>query len=518
MKRLPIGIQHLSKLMERNGVYVDKTQLVHQLVNEGTAYFLSRPRRFGKSLLVSTLQELFEGNQKLFKGLWIDDHWDWTETNPVIHISFAPLDYQDGTLKDAIITELHAKAASHGLSLKGKSVKSCFNELLQLLHAKKGKIVILIDEYDKPITDYLEDNGLRQAKAHQKVLKSFYSVLKDSDEINERVRLLFITGVSKFAKVSIFSDLNLLDDITLNEKYATITGYTQQELEHYFDDYLKIVEERLNISHEKLIERMREWYDGYSWDGINHVYNPFGTLQFLSNRVFRNYWFSTGTPTFLLAQLKKHGDFAVENSHVDSSFLEKYDLENIEPIQLLFQTGYLTVKTVDPMTGDMVLDYPNKEVRDSLYRFLIHEIARSSRRINSGLTMDDLQSAFETNNLPRVKVILNTFLGDLPEETFRVKSEGLYHGLIHIIFSYLGAYIQSEVHSSHGRADTVVQTDTDVYIFEFKFKESAEIAFQQILTNGYADKYRASGKRITGIGVNFCQTKKKVADWKTEFI
>jgi hypothetical protein len=515
MKNLPIGIQHLSKMMERNGIYVDKTELVHQLVTQGTAYFLSRPRRFGKSLLVSTLKELFEGNKILFKGLWIENNWDWSHTNPVIHISFAPLDYQDMSLKEAILLELHAKAELHGLSLKSKTIKSCFNELLMLLHAKKGKVVILIDEYDKPITDYLEDNGLRQAKAHQKVLKTFYSVLKDADHM---VRLLFITGVSKFAKVSIFSDLNLLDDITLHKDYATITGYTQQELEHYFDDYLKRVEDQLNISREILIQKMREWYDGYSWDGVRHVYNPFGTLAFLTNRAFRNYWFSTGTPTFLIQQLKRYGEFVVENVSVDSSFLEKYDLENIEPIQLLFQTGYLTVKTLDPMTGNMVLDYPNKEVRESLYRFLIYEIARSSRRLNSGMTMDDLQYAFETNNLSRVQVILNTFLGDLPEETYRVKSEGLYHGLIHILFSYLGTFIQSEVHSSRGRADIVVQTDTDVYIFEFKFKESAEIAFQQILTNGYANKYRASGKRITGIGVNFCQTKKQVADWKTELI
>ncbi len=515
MKILPIGIQDLPKLMYKNGVYVDKTRLIHQLVTQGSCYFLSRPRRFGKSLLVSTLQELFEGNKKLFKGLWIEDNWDWSQTYPVIHISFASLDYQDMTLKEAILIELNAQAELHGLSLKGKTIKFCFKELIQLLYAKKGKVVVLIDEYDKPITDYLEDNGVKQAKNHQKVLKLFYSVLKDADKM---LQLLFITGVSKFSKVSIFSDLNLLDDLTLHKDYSTLTGYTQQELEFYFSDYLQKVENELDISREKLIQMMGEWYDGYSWDGVTRLYNPFGTLEFLTNRAFRNYWFSTATPTFLIEQLKKHSEFVVENVSVDSCFLEKYDLENIEPIQLLFQTGYLTVKTLDPMTGNMVLNYPNKEVRESLYRFLIHELARSSRRVRSGMTMEDLQNAFETNNLPRVQVILNTFLGDLPEETFRVKSEGLYHGLIHIVFSYLGVFIQSEVHSSHGRADIVVQTDTDVYIFEFKFKESAEIAFQQILTNGYADKYRASGKRITGIGVNFCQTKKKVADWKTELI
>jgi GNAT superfamily N-acetyltransferase len=370
MKNLPISMQSLSKIYENNAIYVDKTPLIHQFISVSGAYFLSRPRRFGKSLLVSTLKELFEGNKILFKDLWIEDNWDWSQKNPVIHISFASLDYQGLGLTQAIIQELEKQATLHGFSLKGKTIKSCFKELLNLLYQKKGKVVLLIDEYDKPIIEYLEDNYIKQAKLNQKVLKIFYSVLKDAEPI---LRLIFITGVSKFAKVSIFSDLNHLHDLTLDIKYSTLTGYTQTELEYYFKDYLHIIKNDLNILHEQLIEQMRIWYNGFSWDGVNLVYNPFGTLTFLQQKVFRNYWFSSATPTFLLEQMKKQGQFVMENSKVDASFLEKSDLDNIDVVQLLFQTGYLTVRKLDVMTGDMVLDYPNKEVRDSMYRFLLRQ-------------------------------------------------------------------------------------------------------------------------------------------------
>jgi PD-(D/E)XK nuclease superfamily len=263
---------------------------------------------------------------------------------------------------------------------------------------------------------------------------------------------------------------------------------------------------------------MKLWYDGYTWDGQTHVYNPFGTLSFLHKRAFRNYWFATGTPTFLLEQMKKYGQFTIENIKVNSTFFEKYDLENIEINQLLFQTGYLTIQKMNPLTGEYWLDIPNKEVHDSLYEFFMSELTRRSQRPHSGMTIDDLKYAFETNRLPRVRVIIDAYLAELPEEVFRHTSEGLYHGLVHIIFKYLGTFIQSEVHSAHGRADAVVQTDTDVFIFEFKFKESADAALEQIKNNGYADKYRASSKAITGIGVNFSDQKRTIEDWKTELL
>jgi Predicted AAA-ATPase/PD-(D/E)XK nuclease superfamily len=515
MKNLPIGLQNLSEIVETDSIYVDKTALIHQLVSVSKYYFLSRPRRFGKSLLVSVIKELFEGNKILFRDLWIEPHWDWSKTNPVIHISFAEWDFQNLGLSAAITQALNSIAAQRGIVLTKTTVKSQFHELLHAVYNQAGSVVLLVDEYDKPIIHYLEDNHIKQAIANRKILKNFYSVLKDAGKI---MRLVFITGISKFTKVSIFSDLNHLSDLTLNQNYAALTGYTQEELEYYFSDYLQPIENEFNISREQLVARMKEWYDGYSWDGKTQVYNPFGTLNFLDNRFFKNYWFSTGTPTFLLEQMKKHGQFVLANLKVDSTFFEKYDLENIEVNLLLFQTGYLTIQKANAFTGEYWLDFPNKEVHDSLYAFLVTELTSRSQRPHSGMTIEDLKYAFETRSLPRVKVIINAYLAELPSEVFRHSSEGLYHGLVHIIFTYLGTMIQSEVHSAHGRADAVVQTDTDVYIFEFKFNETADAALKQIQDNGYADKYRASGRTITGIGINFKQGKRIIEDWKTELL
>jgi hypothetical protein len=510
MKNLPTGIQTLSEIREENGIYVDKTELVHQLVTQGKYYFLSRPRRFGKSLLVSVLKELYLGHKPLFDGLWIEDKWDWTKNNPVIHISFDAVDYQGLGLEKGIIRELKRCAKNYKIQLTETTLKSLFEELIENIATEYGKVVLLVDEYDKPIIDYLEDAKIDQAKANRLVLRDFYSVLKNAGNYLE---LVFITGISKFSKVSLFSHLNNLDDITTAEDYATLTGYTQEELEFYFDDYLKVIETKLKLSRTELLDTMRRWYNGFSWDGIHTVYNPFGVLNFLSKRVFKNYWFSTGSPDFLIEQMRKHNRFDVENSVVDSALLDKYDIENLSLIPLLFQTGYLTVKELDAMTGEMLLDYPNKEVRDSMYLFLIDDLAKNAYRTNTGRTIQDMNAAFVSKDLAQVRTILNAILADLPSETFKNQTEGLYHGLIHVIFSYLGQFVDSEVHSSQGRADAVVQTSTDVFVFEFKFNKTAEEAITQIQAKKYADKYRASNKTITGIGVNFNGDSRQIDAW-----
>jgi hypothetical protein len=510
MKNLPIGIQTLPEIREKNGIYVDKTELVHQLVTRGKYYFLSRPRRFGKSLLISTLKELFEGNKSVFEGTWIEDKWDWAKTHPVIHISFDAVDYQGLGLEKGIIKELKQCAKNNKIELTESTLKSLVEELIERLEAQYGKVVLLIDEYDKPIIDYLEDSKIDQAKANRAVLRDFYSVLKNA---GDSLELVFITGISKFSKVSLFSHLNNLDDITTDESYGTLTGYTQTELAFYFDDYLKIIEIKLKLSRADLLERMRIWYNGYSWDGVHTVYNPFGTLNFLSKKVFKNHWFSTGSPEFLIEQMRKHNRFDVENAVVDAIVLDKYDIENLALIPLLFQTGYLTVKEMDVMTGEMVLDYPNKEVRESMYQFLIDDLAKNAYRTNTGRTIQDMNKAFLSKDLEQVQRILNAILADLPSETYKNQTEGLYHGLIHVIFSYLGQFVDSEVHSSQGRADAVVQTATDVFIFEFKFNKTAEEAADQIQKKQYGDKYRASNKTITGIGVNFNADTRQIDGW-----
>ena len=513
MKNLPLGIQSLQQLRDKNCIYVDKTQLVHQLVTTGSYYFLSRPRRFGKSLLVSTLKCLYLGKKDLFEGLWIEDKWDWSKTNPVIHISFDAVDYQGLGLSGSISEVLKKCAKEYGITLLKTTFKSQFEELIESLSAQYGKVVLLIDEYDKPIIDYLEEAKIEQAKAHRVVLRDFYSVLKNA---GEHLQLVFITGISKFSKVSLFSHLNNLTDITIHPDYAALTGYTQAELELYFDDYLAKCTKSLKITREELLSNMKYWYDGYTWDGETEVYNPFGTLNFLSARQFKNYWFSTGSPEFLIEQMRKYNRFDVENSVVDSAMLDKYDIENLALIPLLFQTGYLTIKKLNPMTGEMVLDYPNKEVRESMYAFLIDDIAKNPRRIHTGMTIQDINRAFLAHDLEKVKEILNGLLADLPSETYKNQSEGLYHGLVHLVFNYLGMFITSEVHSFKGQADAVVQTLTDIFIFEFKFNKTAGQAMNQIKKQGYAAKYRASGKTITAIGVNFNSEERQIDEWIEE--
>jgi hypothetical protein len=515
MKNLSIGIQTLTEIRAKNCVYVDKTQLVHQLATTGKHYFFSRPRRFGKSLLISTLKELYLGNKVVFDGLWIENNWDWSKSNPVVHISFDEIDYTQLGLETAISNQLKKWAKHYSVRLTSVGIKSQFKELLEKISKTHGKVAILIDEYDKPIIDFLEKHEIQQAQLNRTILREFYGVLKNSENLLE---IVFITGISKFAKVSLFSHLNNLDDITTTEKYATLTGYTEAELAHYFADYLEPIAQKLNLSQAHLIEQMRLWYDGYSWDGINRLYNPYGTLKFLANQRFENFWFSTGSPQFLIQQMKKITFFNVENAIVNNRILDKYDIENIELIPLLFQTGYLTIKSIDAMTGDMVLDYPNKEVRESMYSFLIDDIAKNPQRIHTGLTINDLNNAFVARDLEKVKTILNSLCADLPVEVFVKQTEGLYHGLIHVVFKYLGVFVNSEVHSSQGHADSIVQTLTDVYIFEFKFNKTAQDGLDQIKKQNYADPYRASGKIITGIGVNFNADKRGIDDWIEEVL
>jgi hypothetical protein len=310
---LPIGIQDFRDLREKDMVYVDKTEHIHRLITEGSYYFFSRPRRFGKSLTVSTLKEIFSGSKELFKGLWIEDNWDWSKRNPVIHMSFARMSYQGLGLEKAIKLELEDVAKKYDIELSQDDIKYNFEELLKKLDAQYGKVVLLIDEYDKPIIDYLENHVIDKAKEHQRIMKTFYSVLKDA---GSHLRFLFITGVSKFSKVSIFSDLNHLDDITIDRRFVNLVGYTQNELETNFKSYIDEIVTNLNTPKPELLDLMRKWYNGFSWDGVNKVYNPFGTLNFLQKQAFQNFWFTTGTPTFLAELMKKQANFEFDNTAV----------------------------------------------------------------------------------------------------------------------------------------------------------------------------------------------------------
>jgi hypothetical protein len=511
MKQLPIGIQDFKVLREGNYIYVDKTEHIHRLATTGKYYFLSRPRRFGKSLLLTTIRDLYAGRKSLFEDLWIENRWDWAAASPVLHFSFDKINYAQEGLANALVYDLNRKAERFGITLTAPDYKSLFVELLEKVAAENGPIVLLIDEYDKPILDYLSEEDLNTAKANRHILREFYGIIKGSDA---DLRFVLLTGVSKFAKVSVFSHLNNLNDLTLHREYATLTGYTQTELEHYFTDYLAAAKTALEISEPDLLKTVKDWYNGYSWDGEHKVYNPFGILNFFSNKAFSNFWFSTGSPRFLIEQMKKQGVYQVEDIEVSNTAFERFDIENLTLVPLLFQSGYLTVKSSNRMTGEYLLGYPNLEVQESMYEHLIDELAHNPSRLNTGRTIQDMQHAFVKNDLDEVRDILEAILSDLPYEVFDRKSEGLYHGLVHLIFNYLGIYAQSEVHSSKGRADAIVETSTHVYIFEFKFDQSAEAALEQILAKAYADRYRGSKKNITGIGVNFKPDHRAALDWK----
>jgi Predicted AAA-ATPase/PD-(D/E)XK nuclease superfamily len=526
LKLLPIGVQTFKNMREENYVYVDKTEHIYQLASKIGYYFLSRPRRFGKSLMVSTLKELFEGNRKLFTGLWIEDKWDWSKTNPVIHLSFAQMGYKTMGLEKAILYELKALATQHNVVFSTDAVNLQFRELIQVLHEKHGKVVILVDEYDKPIIDYLEATQMHKAKENQLIMKTFYSVLKDAEV---HIHTIFITGVSKFAKVSIFSDLNHLKDLTLDPKSVTIAGYTQTELEANFEPHIQAVMESLNLDRNQLLDMMKDWYNGYSWDGKQTLYNPFGMLNFFDEKVFRNYWFTTGTPTLLIKLMKEAQVFEFERKAITDTSLEKYDLDNLDLPSIMLQTGYLTIKEKDVLTGDMVLDYPNREVRNSMYQFILDDLARHRRMGHyANNTVSDLRIALKENDLYKVEMIINTLFADIPSNLYESHkndpqkelqlSERFFHSIIHLLFKYLGGFIQSEVSTSWGRADSVVTTDTHIYIFEFKFNRTGQYALNQIIKNNYAEKHRASGKILVGIGVNFNHKTRNINGWKAKIL
>ena len=368
-QNLPIGIQSFSEIRENDFLYVDKTEIIHQLISAGKYYFLSRPRRFGKSLTLSTIKALFLGQKTLFDGLWIMDNWDWTKQHPVIHISFSSIGYKTMGLKKALNNALNSTATDLGIQLSNSTFDQKFKELIEKL-SSRNKVILLIDEYDKPIIDYLDN--LPQAKAHQKILKIFYSVIKDADPY---IRFLMITGVSKFSKVSIFSELNNLEDITIDWRFAELVGLTQKELEGNFDQYLQASEKRLKIDRIQLLQSIKEWYNGYSWDGEFFVYNPFSLLNFFQKSAFRNFWFATGTPTFLVNLLKERNFYNLGRTEVGQATFDSFDIENIDTYSLLFQTGYLTIKQVEPF-GLYVLDYPNREVKDSMLQYFANYLIK----------------------------------------------------------------------------------------------------------------------------------------------
>ena len=497
-QKYPVGFQDFDKIISEDFVYVDKTRLIHKLAERGGYYFLSRPRRFGKSLLISTMECLFQGKAELFKGLYIADKWDF-EPYPVIRISFANIGYREIPLNQAIALQLQAIAQSYGHTLESTAISLMFYELIKKLAKQFGKgVVVLIDEYDKPLIDYLDKEHLHKALENRAVLKTFYSILKDADP---HLKLVFITGITKFSQVSIFSDLNNLFDISLDLTYNDLCGISQSELERDFPQELALYNK----------QQMKEWYNGYRWDVRGEtVYNPFSVLNFFSRRGdFENYWYATGTPTFLVKMCLDQSLFDLEGIEISRISMNSFTLENMQILPILFQAGYLTISEFDPVFGIYKLDYPNKEVKSAYTEGLL-EVYSHSQEPLTGKALGMLSRALKAKDPVALQEAINQAFAHIPYDLWQRENEHFYHAILHLLFSLMGVYIQSEVHTKRGRADAVVVLDEGVFIFEFKLDRTAEEALAQIKTRGYAESHRTGNKPVYLIGLNFSSKTKAV--------
>ncbi|MYH29825.1 MAG: ATP-binding protein [Acidobacteria bacterium] len=510
-RRLPIGLQTLRHLDERNCYYVDKTGYVARLVDEGTHYFLSRPRRFGKSLLLDTLKELFEGNERLFNGLQVHEHWDWAVRYPVVRLDFGGGHFAaPGGLESNVMDQLAAVERRAGVVGDFATVPGRFAALLEALHAKTGqRVVVLIDEYDKPILDTLEAPDV--ARVNRDYLRGLYATIKSSDA---HVRFAFLTGVSKFSKVSLFSGLNNLTDITLDPCYSAICGYTEEDLDAVFAPELPGLDR----------ERVRDWYNGYNWLGPERVYNPFDILLLFRRRTFAAHWFESATPTFLVETLfrRRVSTLSLDGMPTSSELLSSFDIDAIATEALLFQTGYLTIKDVRDRGGvrRYRLGYPNREVRqslnESLLRLLVHDATQQTA--NS----DRLYDLLEANDFAGLETLFQAFFASIPYEWYTNNDiaayEGYYASVFYSYFAATGFDVTVEDSSNRGRADMAVRFGGNVYLFEFKVVEqaSAGAALAQLKERGYADKYRASGEPIHLIGVEFSKETRNVTAFEVE--
>jgi hypothetical protein len=504
IQKYPVGIQDFGEIRTGGYLYVDKTEFAYKLIEQGKFYFLSRPRRFGKSLFISTLECLFLAKKELFKGLYIEDKWNWEQTNPIIRISFSNIGHKEKGLYKAINDELNNIAKKYKIFLEETIISGKFKELIEKLDASRGKVVVLIDEYDKPIVDFLGDNT-EKAIENRDIMKTFYSILKDADP---HLKLVFITGVSKFSRVSIFSDLNNLKDLSVDTNFESICGITQKELEQNFAGELKI--------HNA--DKIKSWYNGYSWGGGASVYNPFSLLNFLGgDGRFKNYWFVSGTPTFLVNLAEKAQLYDFEEVEIGATALDSYDIQKLDLIPLMFQTGYLTIKFYNEIDDLYVLNYPNKEVKKSYLEVLMTSYSHADSGF--GVTyVAKIRQFLENGEIDRVEGILNTIFKSLPYELWQKENEHFYHAIIHLTFTLLGVYVQSEVQTSDGRMDVLIQMKDYIYCVEFKLDESANKAIQQIKNKGYLEPFAHDHRKRIAIGINFSREKKKVEELKWEEI
>jgi hypothetical protein len=517
MKSLTTSIYTFEDLVKGGFLYVDKTESLWQLLEPSKGiYFLSRPRRFGKSLTLSTLKAVFQGKRNLFKGLVLESKpYDWKEY-PVIHIDLGESGKRNAAELETYFEEIVlGLAQKHGLSLSNQGASGKLRELIEKL-GKKEKVVILIDEYDKPILNNATDP---EVKNILQVLKAFYSVIKATEPYQ---RFVLLTGVSKFSRVSVFSDLNNLTDITMDARYATMLGYTQTELEANFAEYIDQVVKTQETDKAKLLIKLKEWYNGYKFhQKAETVYNPVSIGKFFeSSGEFKNYWFETGTPSFLL-KLAKQQQFDFEKGLADAVSelaFASYEIDRLETLPLLFQTGYLTIKKSEIKRDKTFyyLGFPNQEVEGAFESYLLEEYS-GVKKENVEVYAVEIADMLDAGDIDGTLEKMKCFFARIPYD-IQIANEKYYQTIFFIIFRLIGLFIEAESRTNKGRIDAVVQTEKYIYLFEFKLDGSVDDALKQIREKEYFQKYQDSDKEIILIGANFSTEIRNIESWKTETI
>ncbi len=520
-RNLPVGIQSFEKIRENNNLYIDKTEYIYRMVHTNVPYFLSRPRRFGKSLLLSTMKAYWEGKKELFKGLKIeelekDNPEAWQEYS-VFYLDFNRDNYNGSEVLEGILEDhlIDWESKYNVTPTEKQTLAVRFKRVIRAASEQSGKrCVVLVDEYDKPLLETMENSELLEH--NKEVFKGFFSNLKSEDAY---IQFIFITGVTKFSKVSIFSDLNQLEDISFDDDYSGICGITEEELTGMLAPEIKRMAEKLSLSNEECIERLRRTYDGYhfSADGVA-IYNPYSLLTALKKRRFGSFWYETGTPTFLVHRLKQI-EFDVrqfENRTLQSteSLLSDYRVENPDPVPLLYQTGYLTI--ADYSDDDVyTLCLPNEEVRYAFLQSLMPEYVDACGS-GSGKDILTLKRHVEKGNLEGINRVFTALFASITYTTKEPVFEHYFQSVIYITMTLLGKYAACEMHTNTGRIDCIVETKKYVYIFEFKRDDSADAALKQIDNMHYADPWKADERTVFKIGVNFDSETRQLQDWKAE--
>ena len=482
MRKLPIGIQTFSEIQEKNYIYVDKTKYIHKLATEGKTYFLSRPSKFGKSILITAIKELFEGNEKLFEGLYIHGNWDWNEKYPVILLDFGSRTSKSPEKLELSLNKfLNDTATENNLELEDIGLLADkFEELIKRLHNKTGKkVVVLVDGYDMPITDSL---NLEIAKKNHDILKEFYQVLKANDKY---LKFVFLTGESKFSKASVFSGLNNIDDITVDSNFSTICGYTQEELENYFRDYISEFAKDNDISSEDLLYHIEEWYNGYSWDGENHLYNPYSIISLFKKGVFRNYWFETHNPSFFMNYIRistvEEVDVLFKSDNRISGDFPSFNLENNDFSTVLLQLGYLTIKSANIIVGEFPsyeLAIPNKEVNVSIFTSIIREFSNQDSNSITALAKKILK-AITTQDNELLQNAFDTLVAAIPAVQYAKIKKDIREANYYVLFlswlKLMGFSALGEVPSSKKTPDILLKKDNLILICEIKYDENKDL-------------------------------------------